>query len=252
MRVDSSAEGAEKDDPSINLEALVCIGVDDADTGRTVRPFVVDHAMNDAVGPERQASGRARHRQGCIHTAEIRPCDAAPAARPAIVTWRASFVLFGQHGAAANREHPAVVELPFQRVANVLLRTVELHRRQKLSVRKLRQVLSLAADASELFNVVVPRCDLVVADRPVDADTFLHVRFEVQITPPIGLPRPHDRAPTHVAAANPMKRLVFVESVGVLVIVHEELARPFVTGIAVFLNSRTSVSSPFSVSSLAA
>src|SRR2546427_4570196 len=38
------------------------------------------------------------------------------------------------------------------------------------------------------------------------------------------LPAPHDGLAAHLAAANPVKRLVGIERVGVLAVVHEELA----------------------------
>src|SRR2546427_4921631 len=44
------------------------------------------------------------------------------------------------------------------------------------------------------------------------------------------LPAPHDGLAAHLAAANPVKRLVGIERVGVLAVVHEELAAVLVAG----------------------
>jgi hypothetical protein len=68
---------------------------------------------------------------------------------------------------------------------------------------QLRQSFGLAGDPDELLDVVVPRRDIGVADRPVDADPFARIGLEIEIAPAVDLPAPHDRAPAHLPAANP-------------------------------------------------
>src|SRR4029077_20526706 len=105
--------------------------------------------------------------------------------------------------AAADGEPPLATETPGHRRLHVRLGTVQLHRRQELTVRKLRQTLRLAADADELLDVRVPRGNVRGADPPVHADALLRVRLEVQVAPAVDLASPHDRAPAHVTAADP-------------------------------------------------
>jgi hypothetical protein len=86
-----------------------------------------------------------------------------------------------------------------------LLAAIERHRRLKLAVGQLRQVLPRALDAGVALDVVVPGGDVGIADRPVDGDTFLRVCLEVEIAPAVTLPPPHQRAATDLIAAIPVE-----------------------------------------------
>ena len=81
----------------------------------------------------------------------------------------------------------------------------------------------LAADADELLDVVVPGLDVLVADRPVDADALARVGLEVQIAPAEAVPRPQQRPAAHLIAAIPAEVLHRV--VGVIDVLHEEVLR---------------------------
>src|SRR5439155_661079 len=74
------------------------------------------------------------------------------------------------------------------------------------------------------------------ADRPVHPEPVSGVRLEVEVAPAVHLPAPHDGLAAHLAAANPVKRLVGIERVGVLAVVHEELAAVLIAGITVPLD----------------
>ena len=90
------------------------------------------------------------------------------------------------------------------------LDAVQRHRRQELAVGQLRQALPAAADAGEALDVVVPRRDVLVADRPVDGDARPGVRLEVEVAPAVPLPAPQQRAAADVIAAIQSKRLTSV------------------------------------------
>jgi len=124
------------------------------------------------------------------------------------VTGGAAVVRLGQHGAAADCDHPFARPRAPDRFTNRLLDAVQRHRLEEFAVGELRQPLRLAADADEGLDVVVPRGDVRVANRPVDADAFARVRLEVEVAPTIDLAAPHDRAPPTWRAANPRERLV--------------------------------------------
>src|SRR5215469_44700 len=95
--------------------------------------------------------------------------DAAPGARPAVMAGGASQVILCQDCATADGEDALAPPPPCHGFLDVKLGTVELHRRQKLPIRELRQSLRLTADADEALNIAVPRRDVRVTDRPVDA-----------------------------------------------------------------------------------
>src|SRR2546427_8445252 len=78
--------------------------------------------------------------------------------------------------------------------------------------------------------------DVGVADRPVHPEPVSGVRLEVEVAPAIHLPAPHDGLATHLAAPDPVERLVGVERVGVLAVVHEELAAVLVAGVTMALD----------------
>ena len=86
---------------------------------------------------------------------------------------------------------------------------VQRHRRLELSVGELRQSLDRSADAGMTFDVVVPRRDVGVADWPIDGNPFLRVRLEVEVSVPITLAAPRERASADVIAAVPVEPLDF-------------------------------------------
>ena len=144
------------------------------------------------------------------------------------MTRRAALVRAGQDCAPANGQQPFAPPAPGHRLLNLQLCAVQLHRRQKLSVRQVRQPLGLAAHADELLDIGIPGGDIRITQRPVHSEAFLRIGFKVQITPAINLPTPHDRAPTDMPASDPGKGLVGIVVVGVLPIVHEEFRAPLI------------------------
>src|SRR5256885_13282315 len=60
--------------------------------------------------------------------------------------------------------------------------------------------------------------------------------LEVEIAPAVHLPSPHDGPAADLATADPVERLVGIEAVRVLPVVHEELAAVLVAGVAVALD----------------
>src|SRR5882672_8548184 len=162
--------------------------------------------------------------------------DAATLAGPAIMARRTAAVRCGEDRDPADRDNPLESEPLGDAVPDHLLGAVQRHGRKELAVRELRQAERLARNPDELLHVVVPRRDVGVADRPVHAESVPRVRLEVEVAPAVYLPAPHDRLATHLAAADPMERLVGIERVRVLAVVHEELAAVLVAGITMALD----------------
>src|SRR5205807_8971773 len=81
----------------------------------------------------------------------------------------------------------------------------QLHGRKEFPVAELPQAFRLPADGGKLFDIVVPRSDVGVADWPVDGDPVFQVGFEIEIAPAVALPSPGDGLAADLAAANPGK-----------------------------------------------
>src|SRR5207302_9346679 len=190
----------------LEFERALGLRIDHANTAYTAGFWIEDEAVDDAVRPNREAPGLLRGGKRGTETAEIRTRDAAAVANAAVVAGSAPFVNAREHGRAADG-HDAIVEMFGERIAKILLDASHFHRRQKFSVGQLRQAFGLAADPSELFHVVVPGRDVRIADRPIDCDPILQIRFKIEITPAIALPAPGDRFSANLAAANPGKVL---------------------------------------------
>jgi hypothetical protein len=122
-------------------------------------------------------------------------------------------------GDAADDQPALVPALPDAR-RDVLLDDVELHRREELAVGELGQPLGRAAHTDEPLDVVVPRCDVAIADRPVHADAFDDVRLEVDVAPAVAVTSPGERATSDLVAAQPLERLRL--DVGAVVLVRPE------------------------------
>src|SRR3989442_2751713 len=224
--------GTQKHDARAELERLVGLPVDDAHARRPVTLLVVDDAVNDTVGPEREPPRGARHRQRHADAVEVGVGDAAALARAAVVTRRASPVRCREDRHPADGDDALGGEALRDPVPDDLLGAVERHRREEFPVGQLRQAERLAADPDELLDVIVPRRDVGIADRPIHPEAVARVGFEVEVAPAVHLSAPHDGLATHLAAADPVERLVGVEGVWVLAVVDEELAAVLVARVA--------------------
>src|SRR5206468_5131286 len=126
--------GAQEDDARAELERLVGLGVDDAHPGGAVAPLVVQHALDHAVGAQREPAGGARRRERHADAVEVRVRDAAALARPAVVACRAPAVWRREDRDAPDCHDPLGGEALGDALAHDLLGAVERHRRQELAV----------------------------------------------------------------------------------------------------------------------
>src|SRR5262249_13186014 len=137
-----------------------------------------------------------------------------------------------EHSAAADRHQALTREVLGDSIFDDKFGASHLHWRKKFAVRKLWQALCLTTDAGELFDVVVPRREVLLPNRPVRGDSIMQIGFEIQIAPAIRLASPDDGTPANLAAANPEKRLLWIGDVRILLIVDEEFAVQFVQAAA--------------------
>src|SRR5206468_8709029 len=227
---------AEEQNTPSEFDSLPRLAVNNANASRFSSVGINDDAVYYAMRPERDFPCGLRSRKRRIQTTEIRARNAAARARPAIMASSAPAMPLGKNRRTANGHHPIARKALRDRVFNHQLSTRHLHRRQKFSIRKLRQSLRLARDSDEILDIVVPGRDVLIANRPVNGDSFAQVGFEIQITPAIRLSSPHDGSPAHMAAANPQERLTWIGGIRVLTIIDEELAIPFIHSTARLLN----------------
>src|SRR2546423_1761624 len=108
---------------------------------------------------------------------------------------------------ASGNDAPMWAEDLVRFVSNHLLAAVELHGRKELAVGELRHSFDGAVYTRVLLDVIVPRRDVGVADRPVYGDPVLRVCLEVEITPAIALAAPHQRPSADVITAIPVEAL---------------------------------------------
>src|SRR6185295_6390906 len=105
------------------------------------------------------------------------------------------------------------------------LEAVEIERWQELPVGQLLESLDGTGNTGEALDAVVPRRNVGVADRPVDAVAVLEVGVEVVVAESIGLPAPGDRSATQVIAADPGERPIARRRIGMFTVAHPPLLR---------------------------
>src|SRR5436190_1532628 len=87
---------------------------------------------------------------------------------------------------------PLAAKLLQQNLPPPCLGGVELPWRHKFPVGEMREPLFSSLDADELLDITPPRRQVLVAKRPIDANSLACICLEVEIAPAIArLPRPH-------------------------------------------------------------
>src|SRR5690606_24691537 len=72
----------------------------------------------------------------------------------------------------------------------MLFNTVEFHRRQKMTIRQLRETQCLTTDTRKFFNIGIPRLNVFVSDGPIYTVTIFRICLKVEIAPSISLLSP--------------------------------------------------------------
>src|SRR5207248_11730403 len=135
-----------------------------------------------------------------------------------------------------RHRHVAPGKRALDRPLHALLGARHLPRRQELAVRQMRQTQPLPAHADEPLDVAVPRRQVPVSDRPVDAVAVAQVGCEIEVAPPPARPAPDQAAAAELVAADPTERLVLRSDVWVLAIIHEEVSRRLAKGVVFALD----------------
>lgn len=119
-------------------------------------------------------------------------------------------------------DHLAARPFRLDRLLEVQLGGSERHRGLENPVRQDVEAFQRTADAGEFLDVIVPRSEIGVFDRPRDRDAFLRVRLHVDRREPVALLAPHQRAAARVVAAYPVEG--FLLDVGMILVIDEKPA----------------------------
>src|SRR5579872_6342945 len=210
--------------------------INHAHAGSLARLRIKTHAVYYAERTQGHASGFCSSGQSRVHAAEVRPRNAAPLTRTAVVASRAAEMVLRQNGGAANGQYAFAAKMPGQFLANKSLSAVQLHRRQEFAVGQLRKPQSFTRDAGEFLDIVVPGLEIGVSNGPVDGDSVAHIRFKIKIAPTVTLASPRDGTSTDLPPPNPAEGLSRRGAVGILFIVDKEFRGPFIAGVTQALN----------------
>ena len=202
--------------------------------------MVVVETFNNGVGDDGQVAGFLRRRQRGAQRRKIRAVPAAAFANAAQLTRPAAErdVLRGgfREVRATSDRHAARGMVFFGPLLERDFQAVERHRRQKQAIGQMLEAFVRAGDSREFFDAVIPRRDIGVANRPVDAVAVLLVGVEIHVAHPVGLSTPVERAATQVIAANPGVRTIRGSGVRMLAVAHPPLFGRRVEGVALTLD----------------
>src|SRR5688500_14793931 len=180
---------AEEDHARVNLVCLPCGRVDEPHARRPVATFIIKNAVRETVRPQRELSGLASGGQRRRLAREIRAGRASAIAGAAVVTRLPLTDGLRQHRAATDGDVPSR-KCTLDAGLHELLPGVELHRLLELTVRQVRQPELLTGNPGKPLDVAVPRLDVAVPNRPIDAVAVLEVRLEIEVAPPVRLTSP--------------------------------------------------------------
>src|SRR5262249_41581133 len=145
-------------------------------------------------------------------TIEIGSRVAPPLALVTVMAGGAPAMIDGEIGNAIWHDPPA--ELAFNHFLRGEGTAGEVHGWQELTVWHLRQAFAGSTDADKALDHVVVGFQFLVADGPVFAETIAGRRFEFVVSEAIAFAGPAEGLATNLAAANPHKRFVRGECVG--------------------------------------
>src|SRR5579862_1322346 len=127
--------------------------------------------MDDTERPKSHPASLLCDRQRRIQAVEIRTGDAASLAWTAVVTSRAPAMVLSQNCAATDGQHALTAKMPGHLASDKSLDTIQFHRGKEPAVTQLRESQGLARNADKIFHIVVPRCNVGIANGPIDGDS---------------------------------------------------------------------------------
>jgi len=113
--------------------------------------------------------------------------------------------VFGDVRHARMNQTPGAAKGGLQPGSHIFFNHIERDRRQKLTVGQDIQAFNRTRNARKPFNMIIPWCQVFIADRPINRNTFPGIGLEIDRCQAITLPPPQQRAPTDVIPADPGK-----------------------------------------------
>ena len=221
--------GIEEHQPCGGPAARFGARLDIAHPGHATGHGIMIDPLDHRVGQHRQPAGFNRGRKCARLCREIGAVRTAARADRAVLAGRAAFIglALGQVGGAPDRQ-AAPRPLARNGFAGVAFDHVERHRRLEFAIGKLWQALRRARYADELLDLVVPRRQIGIADRPVGAVAIALVGPEIIVRPAVSLPAPGQRTAAELVRPEPGEIGALGRRVGVLGVVDEVVLREFV------------------------
>src|SRR5690606_26518685 len=188
----------QEDDLRFVFIRFVGLSVEHFHTGGALGVFVVQYPRDNAPRTEGQVTrlhGCGKCRRLCAKISSERT------PQPAAIAELALFAAFKRAGyvCRATDNHVALaVILLLDTRGYVFFHTVQIHRREEVAIRQVRNAIADAADAGELLDIVVPRFDFFITHGPVERDALACISFEVEVREPTTLSAPQQRTTTHL------------------------------------------------------
>ena len=194
--------------------------IENANAARPALLRIVNELIHNGVRAQRHVARFLGGGQRTGDTAEVGP-EGAPAnthvAKLTGATLRAMSQRGGQVGSTPDDDR--AIKLLRNVLLELLLDAGELHRREEPAVGELRKIFGAAADPDEALDMVVPRREIVVTDRPVDRDSIPRIGPEIQIAPAVTLTTPCNGASADLVPANPIESLLL--NVGIIDLINK-------------------------------
>ena len=224
----------QENNAGIKLLHLFSLSINYAHTYRSFFCFVVNNGMYHRVRPEGHFARPHGPGQRTRIAAEITTIRTTALTNGAVLTLRPALLQMygfglGDVGRAAHNHVPVGI---FGRYffLKMRLHTVPFVGRQKLAVGQARESVFIARNAGEFLHVAIPGGQISIANGPVNSESVTGRAVEIEVAPPLRLPRPHQRFTANLIAPNPVEW--FFLHIRVFGIFHKKLFGAFIKRIA--------------------
>ena len=110
-------------------------------------------------------------------------------------------------------------------LAKMFLHTTQFIRLNKVAIRQGFQAIFIARNPHKLFDITVPRRDVLIANRPIYRKSIALRTCKIKITPALRMSSPQERTTAHVIGLNPIVGLVL--DIRLLPIFGQKMSRSF-------------------------
>src|SRR5690625_32705 len=112
-----------------------------------------------------------------------------------VLTLRSSFELprlhFGEVGDSVRDQFPIRI-MSFDSFLDFRFGAIHLNRLQKNPVRKMRNIFLAPTHSDKSLDIIIPRSNIRISNRPIDPVPVYRIGSKFQITPPVGSSSPDE------------------------------------------------------------